>query len=121
MSNKLGLGKAYRIIRNVNCAICGFSTMYTMGDTIRMFNGLASSTYSIFAFPLFVMALFGIYELEKCKKKGIVMLLLGEAFGGMFVGLDPYHPEEAVFTFIVFGVCSLMQLMSINWKMFFKS
>ena len=121
MSNNIGLGKAYRIIRNINCCICLFCAFFCGIDIPRMMNGLAANPYSLFGFPLFLIALWGIYKLEKGKRIGVVFLLLGEIIGGLCIGADPDHPSDAIPVMIMFGVISVLQIMAIDWKTFLNS
>lgn len=117
----MGLGKAYRIIRNINCGICCFCILFSGIDIARMFGGLASSSQQAMAFPFFVIALYGIYKLEKRNKIGILLLLVGEIIGGLCIGSDPEFPEDKIFSIILFGTISVLQVLSIDWKSFFNS
>ena len=118
MSNIIGLGKAYRIIRNINCGICCFCVLFSGIAIARMFGGLASSAQQAMSFPFFVIALYGIYKLEKRNKVGIFLLLAGEIIGGLLIGSDPEYPEDKVFSLILFGAISILQVLSIDWKSF---
>ena len=121
MSNNIGLGKAYRIIRNVNCGICCFCVLFSGIAIARIFGGLAASSQQAMAFPFFVIALFGIYKLEKRNKIGIFLLLVGEIIGGLCIGSDPEFPEDKMFSIILFGTISILQVLSIDWKTFLNS
>lgn len=121
MSNSIGLGKAYRVIRTINCCICLFCALFSGIAIARMLGGLASSSQQAMAFPFFVIALYGIYKLEKRNKIGVVFLLVGEIIGGLFIGSDPEFPEDKMFSIILFGTISVLQVLSIDWKTFLNS
>ena len=74
MGNNMGLGKAYRIIRNINCGICCFCVFMCGVNFLRMIKVLAANQYSLFGLPFFLIALLGMYKLEQRKRIGIVML-----------------------------------------------
>lgn len=121
MENKLGLGKSYRIIRNINCCIYGFGAFYSAIDTMRLINGLASNPFSPIAFLALSMSLSGIYMLEeKQKRYGMVMIVVGGLIGGWGIAADPLHPGDALLSIIVFGGLAISQALSFNWKEFFN-
>lgn len=119
MNDKNGLGKAYRIIRNINCCLCFFSAFFMGIGIIRLVLGNAANPFSICGLLLFLIALWGVYLLEdKSKKIGIAILLIGEALGGLCISADP---EDGMITMVIYGGIALLQILSIDWKTFFKS
>lgn len=121
MESKLGLGKSYRIIRTINCCVYGFGAFFSALDTMRMINGLACNPFSPIAFIALSISLLGIYVLEgKRKRFGIIMLVLGGIIGGWCISADPYHPNDALITLIVFGGLAIFQSLSVDWKEFFN-
>ena len=116
MISKSDLGKAYRIIRNITILICGFCAFFCGIDIPRMMNGLAANPYSIFGFPLFVIALWGIYKLERTEKGGKIMLLVGAILGGFCIGADPDHPGDAIPVMLMLGIVSQLYIKAREWK-----
>lgn len=117
----IGLGKSYRIIRNINCCIYGFGAFFSAIDTMRLINGLASNPFSLIAFLALSMSLLGIYMLEeKQKRYGMVMIVVGGLVGGWGIAADPLHPGDSLLSIIVFGGLAISQALSFNWKEFFN-
>ena len=82
-----------------------------------MMNGLAANPYSIFGFPLFVIALWGIYKLERTEKGGKIMLLVGAILGGFCIGADPDHPGDAIPVMLMLGIVSQLSAHTGDSKM----
>lgn len=121
MENKLGLGKSYRVIRNINCCVYGFGAFFSAIDTLRLINGLASNPFSPIAFLALSMSLFGIYMIEeKQKRYGMAMIVVGGLVGGWGIAADPDHPSDALPSIVVFGGLAIAQALSFNWKEFFN-
>jgi len=114
MSNKTDLkNKVYRIILYVNCFFCGFGALFSGLDILRLLNGLAANQFAGFSFPLFLLALVGIYRLEKSKKLGKLLLVLGELLGAIALACDDPDPYYVVFS--IAGLL-LLHILAYNWK-----
>ncbi len=114
MNNKTDMkSKVYQIILYANCFFLCIGALFSGIDILRLLIGRSANPFSVFAFPLFLLALVGIYRLEKSKKSGKLLLVLGELLGALVLACGDPDPISAI---IIFVGMLLLHILSYNWK-----